>query len=185
MEIPVGVSNRHVHLNEEDYRILFGARPLEVKKSLRQPGQFASNLVVDIKTDKALIEHVRLVGPLRKYSQVELSRTDAVHLGIDPPIRDSGDLFQAAEVEIIGPEGSIKKECAIIANRHIHMTQEDQLRLRLADQEEVQVQFDGPKGAILDHVKIKVDPSFCLELHLDTDDANAILIKTGDNVQLL
>lgn len=180
MKVLLGVSNHHFHLTEEDYKILFGDTPIEIKKELVQKGQYASNLTATIKTEKGTIENVRLLTPLRKYTQVEISKTDAYRLGIDPPVRDSGDLRDAAMVEIVGTHGYIKKECAILATRHIHMTKEDQKKLNLEGKTEVQVQFDGEKGATLDHVQLKVAPSYTLELHLDTDDANALLLKTGD-----
>lgn len=185
MDILLGVSNRHVHLNEEDYQILFGNTSLEVKKSLVQPGEFASNLVVTIKTEKNSIENVRILGPIRKYTQVELSKTDAYQLGINPPVRDSGDLTKAQMVEIIGLNGSIKKECAILATRHIHMTKNDRIALNLEDKDEVSIEIQGEKGAILHHVKIKEGQNYALECHLDTDDANALLAKTGDFIKII
>ncbi len=185
MDIVLGVSNRHVHLNVEDYQTLFGNTPLEIKRELVQPGEFASNLTVTIKTEKNCIPNVRLLGPLRGYTQVEISKTDAYQLGIDPPIRDSGDLTSASLVEIIGTNGSIKKECAILATRHIHMTKNDRLALHLEDKDEVSIELGGKKGAILQHVKIKEGENYFLECHLDTDDANATLAKTGDRVKII
>lgn len=185
MFVNLGVSNHHIHLTEEDYHILFGNAPLEYQKELVQPGQYASNILVTIKTEKATIEKVRLLVPFRNYTQVELSKTDAYKLGINPPVRDSGDLSNASLVEIIGSCGSIKKECAIIANRHIHMTKEDQVRLGLEDKTEVSVKFAGEKGGVLDHVQLKVDDNYKLEMHLDTDDANAFLLKTNDQGEII
>lgn len=185
MYINLGVSNHHFHVTKEDYEILYGDIPVENVKELVQPGQYASNLTATIKTEKAMIERVRLLVPFRSYTQVEISKTDAYKLGIDPPVRDSGDLIDASVVEIVGPHGSIKKECAIIANRHIHMTPQDQKELGLENKKEVQVKFAGSKGAILDHVQLKVDESYRLELHLDTDDANALLLKTGDKAEII
>lgn len=185
MLVTVGVSNHHLHLTKEDYQTLFGNTPVEIKKELVQKGQFASNITVTIQTAKGKIEGVRLLIPFRSYTQVELSKTDTYKLGIDPPIRDSGDVTDASEVEIVGSLGSITKKCAIIATRHIHMNEEDQKRLGLQNKKEVQVRADGMKGATLDHVQLKVDPSYVLELHLDTDDANALLLKTGDTLDIL
>lgn len=185
MEVTVGVSNHHLHLTKEDYEVLFGNIKPEIKKELVQKGQYASNITVTIKTEKGKLENVRLLLPFRNYTQVEISKTDSYKLGINPPIRDSGDLSKASLVEIVGPIGSIKKECAIIATRHIHMTKEDQIKLGLETKAEVQVKVNGIKAALLDHVALKVDPSYVLELHLDTDDANALLLKNGDKVEII
>ena len=122
MKVLLGISNRHVHLTEEDYKILFGELPLEKVKDLVQPGEFASNQKVSIKTEKNIINNVRLLGPLRKYSQVEISKTDSFTLGVKPPVRNSGELDGAAEVTIVGPNGEVTKNCCIIAARHLHIT---------------------------------------------------------------
>lgn len=181
MKVILGVSNRHVHLTPKDYQHLFQKQPFEVEKNLIQPHQFASNQFVTIKTDKNKIEHVRVLGPLRNYTQVEISKTDACQLGIHPPIRDSGDLLDAEKVEIIGPFGTITKKCCILANRHIHMTKKMREELGFSNISEVKVSFEGEKGLIFDHVKIKECSEAILELHLDTDEANAGNLKTGDN----
>jgi len=182
--IPLGVSNRHIHMTKEDYETLFQEK-MTKRSDLVQPGQYATNQTVTIKTNKSKLENVRLLGPFRPYTQLEISKTDAYTLGIDPPIKNSGDLKGASEVEIVGPAGTIKKECAILANRHIHMTEEDREQLGLAGIEEVSIQVEGEKSGILDHVYIKVDPSYRLECHLDTDDANSHLLKTADRVEII
>lgn len=185
MEVVVGISNHHFHITEEDYQVLFGSTPVEIKKELTQRGQYASNITATIQTEKGKIENVRLLTPFRSYTQVELSKTDAYKLGITPPVRDSGDLREASIVEIVGSHGTIKKECAIIANRHIHLTPIDVDRFHLEGKREVQVKASGIKGAVLDHVQLKVDDSYKFELHLDTDDANALLLKQGDTLEIL
>lgn len=185
MEIVLGVSNRHVHLSKEDYFILFHNEPLKVDKLLIQPNQFASNQYVTIKTKKSRIENVRLIGPIRDYTQVEISKTDAYKLGINPPIRDSGDLKEAAQIEIIGPFGSVVKNCCIMATRHIHITKQMREKIGLQEVSEVAVSFEGKKGIIFDHVLIKECLDANLELHLDTDDANAGLLKTGDKGRII
>lgn len=182
--VPLGVSNRHIHLTKEDYEILF-QEEMTKKKDLVQKGQYAANQTVTIQTPKNKLEQVRILGPFRPYTQLELSKTDAYTLGIEPPIKNSGDLKGAIEVEIIGPNGSIKKECAILANRHIHMNEEEQKQLGLVGIEEVSIRVPGEKSGILDHVYIKVDPSYQLECHLDTDDANSHLLKTNDQVEII
>lgn len=186
MEVKLGVSNRHVHLTQEDFEILFGKNvELEVVKPLVQPGQFASASTVTIKTEKAEFDRVRVLGPIRNYTQVEISKTDAYKLGINPPIRDSGDLEGAAEIEIIGPNGSIKRNSAIIATRHLHLTKEMRKEYDLEDVEEVSVEYKGEKGVIFQNVKLKVQDASEFELHLDTDDANGSLLKTGDVLTIL
>ncbi|MCI8346837.1 MAG: phosphate propanoyltransferase [Bacilli bacterium] len=181
MEVTLGVSNRHVHLNLEDFEALFGKnQELEVKKELVQPEQFASNNTVVVKTEKSELKNVRVLGPIRNYTQVEVSKTDAYKLGINPPVRDSGDLEGAEEVEIVGPNGSIKRKSAIIATRHLHITDEMIKEYGLDGIEEVSVEKKGEKGVIFKNVKLKVQEKSVLELHLDTDDANGSLLKTGD-----
>ncbi len=185
MEVILGISNRHVHLQEEDYILLFGDTKVEKVKDLVQTGEFASNLVVDLETPKSKISKVRVLGPWRNYTQVEISKTDCYTLGIDAPIRTSGDLEGAAEVKIIGPCGSITKNCAIIANRHLHINHDDRVKLNLLDVEKISIKVESLKGAILNDVYIKETPKGVLEVHLDTDDGNACFLKTGDKVELI
>ncbi|MBQ9181124.1 MAG: phosphate propanoyltransferase [Bacilli bacterium] len=181
MKISIGVSNRHVHLCEEDYKKLFNDEPFEVVRYLNQPGEFASNKKVTIKTDKDIIENVRVIGPIRKYTQIEISKTDSFKLGLNPPVRDSGDLEGSSGITIIGPVGEIHKENGcIIANRHIHITPEERIKYGLENIEEVNVRLDGIKGGIINHVRLKESPKYAFELHLDTDDANAHFVKQGD-----
>ena len=182
MEVTIGVSNRHVHLKQEHLDELFGkGYELEIKNMLVQPGQFASNSTLTIKTEKSEIQNVRVLGPVRNYTQVEISKTDAFKLGLNPPIRDSGDLKGSAPIELIGPNGSIKlEEGCIIANRHIHITPQQVEELGLTGVEKVSVELKGEKGGIINNVYLKIDENFALEMHIDTDDANAHLIKTGD-----
>lgn len=180
MEIILGISNKHIHLTKEDYELLFGkGKELEVDRYLLQPEQFASFSYVDIKTQKNIIKHVRVLGPLRKYTQLEVSKTDSYFLGINPPIADSGDLEEAAIVEIIGPNSSIIRKCAIIPNRHIHISPEQKKEMGLQDAFEVNVQFQSEKSTTFHNVKLKVMEDAVLELHLDTDDANGAFLKTG------
>lgn len=182
MKVNIGVSNRHVHLCQNDLEILFGKDyELTIKKNLVQPGEFASNSIVNIKTEKDIIQNVRVLGPIRNYTQVEISKTDAYKLGINPPVRDSGDLEGSSSVTIIGPCGSItlEKGC-IIATRHIHLTPDDVIKYGLEGLTKVKVKIEGEKGGILDNVHLKISPNYKFEMHIDTDDANANLIKTGD-----
>lgn len=180
MDITLGISNKHVHLTREDYELLFGkGKELEVDRYLLQPEQFASFSYVDIKTKKNRMNHVRVLGPFREYTQLEVSKTDSYFLGIDPPIADSGELEKAATVEIIGPNASIIRKCAIIPNRHIHISPEQKKAMGLEDFSEVDVHFPSEKETTFHNVKLKVMENAVLELHLDTDDANGALLKTG------
>lgn len=185
MEVKIGVSNRHVHLCKTDYEVLFGNMEMENIKDLVQPGEFASNLLVEIETEKNKIGKVRVLGPLREYTQVEVSKTDCYILGIDAPVRASGDLNGAAEITIVGPFGKITKPCAIIANRHLHINHEERVRLGLENIEKIKVKVGNEKSAVLDSIYIKETPMGVLELHLDTDDANANLLKSNDIAELI
>ena len=182
MKVSIGVSGRHIHLTREHLEILFGTDyKLEKKSDLKQPGQFASNALVTLKTDKSIIEHVRVLGPLRDYTQVEISKTDAHKLGINPPVRNSGDLIDSSPVTIIGPMGSIDlKYGCIIATRHIHIRPEQMRAYGFEGRKTVNVKLPGEKGGIIYNVYLKVSEESFFEMHLDLDDANAHLINNGD-----
>ncbi len=187
MKVSVGISARHVHLTEEHLKILFGEDALlEELKPLHQPAKFASTKTVTIQTKKAKFEHVRVLGPTRAYTQVEISRTDAYQLGIQPPIRESGDILNSAPITIVGPVGCISlNEGCILANRHIHITPKQMELYGLSGLNEVHVLVEGEKGGILNHVYLKIEEASYFELHLDTDDANAFGIHNGDVVTIL
>ena len=182
MKVSIGVSNRHVHLKKEDLEILFGkGYELKIDKEMTQPSQFASTDFVDLKTDKNTIKHVRIVGPLRDYTQIEISKTDSYLLGLNPPVRDSGDLEGSESITIVGPKGELKvKEGCIIADRHIHITPKQLELYNLIGKNTVSVKLYGEKGGIITNVHLKVQDEAFFELHLDTDDANAHLTKQGD-----
>lgn len=185
--VPVGVSARHLHLTQEAVEILFGeGYQLTMKKEL-MGGQYASNeLVTIVGTKLRAIENVRILGPVRKVSQVEISQTDAIKLGVVAPIRDSGDIKDSASITIVGPRGVVYlKEGCIVAKRHIHMSPVDAEKAGLKDNDIVSVKFDNERGTIFNNVKIRVDNSFTLEMHIDTDEANAVNIKTGDKGLLM
>lgn len=185
--IPVGVSARHVHLTQEAVDTLFGpGHPLTFKSEL-MGGQFAAEETCTLVGLKLrALEKVRVLGPVRSANQVELSATDARSLGIAAPVRNSGDIRHSAPIAIVGPKGAIYlNEGCIVAARHIHMSPEDAARMGLKDQDIVSVQADNERGTIYDQVLIRVDPSFTLEMHIDTDEANAAGIKQGDRVRLL
>lgn len=183
MKVSIGVSNRHVHVNKEDLEILFGSNyELNKKVDLKQPNQYACLETVTIKTDKDEIKNVRILGPARNYTQVELSKTDAYKLGINPPLRDSGDLEDSSIVSIIGPNGIVTKKCAIIVRRHIHITKEDKEKYNLPDV--VSVKVNTPRGGILDEVCVKVSDEAYFEMHIDMDEANAFDLKNNDEVEI-
>ncbi len=185
MKINVGISNRHVHLNNEDYKLLFGNIPLTKRNDLTQPGIFASELTVTIAGPKRSIENVRVLGPNRSYTQVEVSKTDSYTLGINPPVRNSGDLEEAFEITIIGPKGSITRKAAIVATRHIHVDKNIRREHNLEGINIVNVKIGGEKGGVITNVYLRDSEKAYFELHLDTDDANAFLLKQGDEVEII
>lgn len=182
MTVPVGVSARHIHLTQEDVEKLFGAGYQLTKKKELMGGQFAANeqcTLVGLKL--RAIENVRILGPVRSKSQVEISATDARTLGVSAPLRQSGDTAGSAPIALVGPKGVIYlKEGCIVAARHIHMTPEQADAVSLKDGDYVSVRMGNERGAVLDNVKIRVDESFSLEMHIDTDEANACQVKQGD-----
>lgn len=187
MKVSIGVSNRHVHLKKEHLKILFGNDfELEKKKDLTQPSQYATTSLVTLKTEKSEIENVRVLGPLRSYTQVEISKTDAYKLGLNPPVRNSGDLKDSSPITIVGPNGVVEiEEGCIIPTRHIHILPSQVEMYELEGKDMVNVKIDGEKGGILSNVHLKVSDDAFFELHLDTDDANAHLIKNGDIGEIL
>ena len=186
-EIKVGVSQRHIHLSREDLDILFGK---DYELTLLKPlmgKEFASKEVVTL-VGKSLkpIENVRVLGPARKATQVEISYTDARKLGINVPVRESGDIAGSAPIAIVGPKGAVYcKEGCIVAARHIHMSPADAAKAGVSDGDYVSVKMENERGTTFDQVKIRVDESFTLEMHIDTDEANASDIKSGDKVTIV
>ncbi len=184
MKIKVGVSVRHVHLTKEVYKKLFGEEELKIETTLDQPTQFASNQVVTIKNGNREITNVRIVGPLRDYNQVEVSKTDCFILKVNPPIRTSGDLKGSSPITIVGPLGEVTLDQGLIlANRHIHITEEELETYGLKENDKLKIKAIGEKGGILDNVYLKVQEGANFILHLDTDDANAFNIKNEDEVE--
>lgn len=185
MKIKVGVSNRHIHLTKEVYEKLFDEK-LEILRNLDQPGQFAAKQTVTIKNENGSFDNVRIVGPLREYNQIEISKTDSFKLKENPPIRTSGDLEGSLPITIIGPKGSIDLDKGlIIANRHIHLTKEDIKKYNLENTEKVAIKIKGEKAGILKNVYLKVTKEASLRLHLDTDDANAFNLTNDEIVEVL
>lgn len=185
--VPIGVSARHIHLTQEHVEVLFGKGYQLTKKKELMGGQFASNETVTIVGIKLrAIENVRVLGPVRKQTQVEISATDAIKLGVKAPIRESGNVAGSAPIAVVGPKGALYlNEGCIIAMRHIHMSPRDAMAAGVHDGDIVSVKADNERGTIFNHVKIRVDDSFTLEMHIDTDEANAAKITTGDTVRII
>lgn len=187
-EIPVGISNRHIHLSKEHVETLFGAGyELTPCKELSQPGQYAcKELLTIVGPSLRPIEKVRVLGPVRSASQVEISRTDAYVLKVSPPVRESGKIEGSAPITIIGPKGVVTlKEGLIIANRHIHMSLEDGEKFGIKDNDYVDVDAFGERRTRFFDVQVRVHKDFRLEMHLDTDDANAAGLKNGSKVSIV
>ena len=186
-KIVVGISARHLHVSQEDLEILFGeGAELTMMKELGQPGQYASNERVDVVTEKGSFPGVRILGPVRKQTQVEISMSDALKLKIKPPVRDSGDIEGTPGVKLVGPKGEVVLDKGVIvAKRHIHMTPADAEEFGVKDKELVKVAIGGERGLFFDNVFIRVHDSFALEMHLDTDEGNASLCGTGDLVEIV
>ena len=178
--VPIGVSARHIHLTQEHVEALFGPGYQLTKKKELMGGQFASNETVTLVGLKLrAIENVRILGPVRKASQVEVSATDAIKLGMNVPVR-------SAPIAIVGPKGAVYlKEGCIVAMRHIHMSPKDAQAAGVKDGDIVSVKADNERGTIVNQVKIRVDDSFTLEMHIDTDEANAAKIATGTTVTII
>lgn len=186
-QVPVGVSARHIHLTQQDVETLFGEGYQLTKKKDLMGGQFACNETVTIVGLKLrAIENVRVLGPVRKASQIEISSTDAMKLGIKAPVRESGDVAGSAPIAVVGPKGAIyMKEGCIVAMRHIHMSPADAAAAGVHDGDIVSVKAENERGTVFNQVKIRVNESFTLEMHIDTDEANASKIKTGDKVTII
>lgn len=187
--IPVGVSNRHIHLTAADVEILFGkGYELQPMKELSQPGQYAcKEQLTLVGPSMRAIEKVRVLGPVRKATQVEISRTDSYTLKVKAPVRESGKIADSAPITIVGPKGVISiPEGCIIANRHIHMSPEDGRHFGVSDGEYVDVEVDdGERRTKWYDVQVRVHPDFRLEMHVDTDDANAVGLPCGGKVRLV
>ena len=187
--IPVGISNRHIHLCQADLETLFGkGYQLTHFKDLSQPGQYACKETLTlVGPSMRAIEGVRVLGPLRKASQVEISVTDSYVLKVKPPVRESGKIQGSAPISIIGPRGIVKlDEGCIIANRHVHMSPYDASRFGVKDGDYIDVDAtEGTKRTRWFDVQVRVHPDFRLEMHVDTDDANAVGFKNGSRVTLV
>jgi propanediol utilization protein len=180
-DVPINASVRHVHLSAEHVRALFGPdHRLTVRSELSQPGQYACEETVTLVGPKASIPRVRILGPERKETQVEISRTDEFTLGVDAPVRASGELEGTPGLTLVGPFGQVTIERGVIqALRHIHMSPEEAARFGVQDRDWVMVRVGGDRGIIFDDVLVRVSPQFRLDMHLDTDEANAADLHPG------
>ncbi|EHM44499.1 phosphate propanoyltransferase [Yokenella regensburgei] len=185
-DIPVGVSNRHVHLSQADVEALFGAGySLTPFKPLRQPGQFAAQECVTVVGPKGSLTQVRVLGPTRPVTQLEISRADCFTLGVQAPVRESGALENAGSALLMGPAGHVELQSQVIcAWRHIHMSPQDARRYAVSNGQKVKVSGEGLRRVIFDEVIVRIRDDFALEFHIDTEEANAAGLKNGTLVAL-
>lgn len=185
--VPVGVSNRHVHLSQSDFEMLFGkGKTLTFMKALKQPGQYAAEETITLKGPRGELRKVRILGPLRSQTQIELSVADSFALGIKVEVRESGKIEGSSGVKLIGPCGVMDIEKgAIAAYRHIHMPKAYADELNYVDGQIVSVESEGIRGMIFKNVMVRVSSQYELELHLDVEEANAAGVKNGDYLRII
>ncbi|WP_130807262.1 phosphate propanoyltransferase [Senegalia massiliensis] len=186
-ELPIALSNRHIHLTNEHIERLFGkGYKLNKLKDLSQPGQFASKEKVDIIGPKGELKGVRVLGPARNKTQAEISLSDGFKLGIKPPVRNSGDIEESPGGKIVGPKGEVEISKGIIAaSRHIHMHIKDAKKFGLKDNDIVRVKVPGERGLTFDNVLVRVNENYALEMHVDVEEGNACGVKNGQIVELV
>lgn len=186
-KLPIALSNRHIHLSQEDLNTLFGDNyELTRTKDLSQPGQFACEEKVDIVGSKGTIKGVRVLGPIRGNTQVEISISDAFKLGVAPVVRNSGDIEGTPGVKVIGPKGEVDlKKGTIVAARHIHMHTSDGEKYGVKDGDIVKVKTEGMRAVVFENVLVRVKDNFALEMHVDIEEGNAAGVKNGDLVELI
>lgn len=185
-KVPVGISNRHIHLSQQDLETLFGpSYELTIRNDLSQTGQYAAEETVTIEGPKSSMTNVRILGPTRKETQIEVSRTDSFALGLKPPVRDSGFLTDSPGITLIGPKGKITLDKGVIlAQRHIHMTEADAESFGVKDKDLISVRIGGERGITFENVLVRVRNDFVLEMHIDTDEANAAMLGNGQLVEV-
>ena len=185
--VVANISNRHIHLCAADMEKLFGAgHTLKKVKDLMQPGEHACEEIVTITGPRSSIERVRILGPLRTVTQVEISLTDSIKIGVKAPVRSSGNVQGSASIVITGPAGKVElAEGCIVAKRHVHMTPADADFYGIKDNEIISIKCGGDRGLIFDNVVARVSDRMALECHLDTDEANAAGIRSGDMIIIL
>jgi putative phosphotransacetylase len=186
-QVPIGISARHIHLSADHIEILFGSGySLKELKPLSQPGQFAAEETVAVIGPKGCFEKVRILGPSRKLTQLEISRTDSFQLGINPPVRESGNIEGTPGIKIVGPAGEIELDKGVIvAARHIHFHTSDAEKWGIKDRELLKVKVNGERPLILENVLARVSDQYSLDMHIDTDEANASGVRNGDLAEIL
>jgi putative phosphotransacetylase len=186
-QVHIGVSARHIHLSKEHIAVLFGqGYELQILKELSQPGQYAAVEVVSVQGANGGMDKIRILGPARGATQLEISRTDAYSLGVNPPVRQSGSLEGTPGIKVIGPLGVVVlDQGVIVAARHIHFHTTDAESIGIKDQQLLKVKLNGERPLILEHVLARVSDQFALDLHIDTDEANAAGVKTGEFAEIL
>ncbi|WP_138751518.1 phosphate propanoyltransferase [Paenibacillus sinopodophylli] len=186
-EVTIGVSARHIHLSQEHVELLFGkGYELTAMKPLSQPEQYAANETVAVVGPKGSFGKVRILGPARKQTQLEVSRTDAFALGVNPPVRESGDVKGSAGIKLQGPAGEVEiEEGVIVAARHIHFHTSDAEKYGVADKQQLRVRFAGERGVVFEQVVARVSDQYALDMHIDTDEANAAGVKNGDKAEII
>ena len=187
MKLPIALSNRHVHLSQADIDVLFGAGHQLVEfKPLSQPGQYACEEKVDLVGPKGTIKGVRVLGPARPNTQVEISLADGFALGVKAPIKESGDIAGTPGVKLVGPAGEVElSEGVIVASRHIHMSLEDAAKFGVEDKQIVKVRTFGPRAVVFENVLVRANAAFALEMHVDVEEGNAAGVRNGEEVELI
>lgn len=187
MMVPVGVSARHIHLSPEHIELLFGrGYALKEMKPLSQPGQFAAEETVAVHGPKGKFDKVRILGPARGATQLEISRTDAFTLGVGAPVRLSGQIDGTPGIRIVGPAGEVTIEKGVIvAARHIHFHTSDAAKWGIKDKQSLKVRVGGERGVVFENVIARIHETFALDMHIDTDEANAAGVKTGDMAEIV
>ncbi len=186
-QLPIAMSNKHLHVSQKDLEVLFGeGYELTQMKDLSQPGQFASEEKVDIQGGRGTLKGVRILGPVRPDTQIEVSMSDAFSLGVECMLRDSGDIEGTPGVTIIGPKGEVKiDKGVIVASRHIHMHTQDGEDFGVKDKDKVSIEVPGERGLVFNNVLVRVGDNYKLEMHVDMEEGNAAGIKNGDIVTLI
>jgi putative phosphotransacetylase len=186
MKITVGISNRHAHLTQEQIEILFGkGYALTFFRKIKQPDEFASNERIDVIGPRGALKGVRIMGPAREKAQVEIPLTKAREIGVEAQIRASADVAGSSGVKLVGPAGACRLEEGVIAAaRHLHMSPAEAERLGLRAGQRIAVETGGDRGLVFKNVLVRIDDLFSLEFHIDTDEANAAGLNSGDEVKL-
>lgn len=185
--VPVGVSARHIHVSQEHVEILFGkGYELTEFKPLSQPGQYAANETVAVIGSKGQFDKVRILGPVRPETQLEISMTDSFAIGVKAPVRESGSIEGTPGITIKGPAGEVTiDKGVIVAARHIHFHTSDAAKWGIEDKQMLKVRLGGDRGLVLENVLARVSDSFALDMHIDTDEANAAGARNGDTAEII